>query len=149
MKLLSHRIPVVALTSAMLLPVFIPLASLTASAQTSDISWHTVNGGGGTSTGGTFELGGTMGQPGAQTTPSMSGGAFELNGGFWPVTQTCYCPGDLNGDGKKDGGDIQLFVACIISGGNCSCADVDQINGIGLADVSTFASDLLAGPTCP
>src|SRR5688500_19838578 len=45
-----------------------------------DLSWSTVDGGGETfSTGGTYELGGTIGQPDAGT---LSGGVFELDGGF-------------------------------------------------------------------
>jgi hypothetical protein len=46
-----------------------------------DLSWSTIDGGGATfSTGGSFSLGGTVGQFDAGTS---SGGAFTLNGGFW------------------------------------------------------------------
>src|SRR4051794_35774860 len=46
-----------------------------------DLSWNTVDGGGGTySSGGTFSLGGTIGQPDAG---AMSGGTFGVQGGFW------------------------------------------------------------------
>jgi len=119
---------------------------------TYDLSWNTVDGGGGTfSTGGTFSLGGTIGQPDAGPIPSgMSGGSFDLLGGFWPVTLVCYCPGDLNGDGKKDGRDIQQFVSCVLSGsGNCTCADMDDVGGVTLADVAPFVTDLLTGAVCP
>ena len=44
------------------------------------IARYTVNGGGGTSTGGAFALDGTIGQHDAG---SQSGGAFVLAGGFW------------------------------------------------------------------
>jgi hypothetical protein len=129
--------------------VFIGLFALPTHAQF-DISWHAIAGGAGVSTGGTFELGGTIGQPGGQTDPPMTGGSFELSGGFWPVAQTCYCPGDLNGDGKKDGGDIQQFVGCVLAGGagNCSCADVDETGGTNSSDVSVFVTDLLSGAAC-
>src|SRR5262245_26317695 len=90
-----------------------------------DVSWNTVNGGGATSSGVGFELYVVIAQPDAQVPPLMSGGAFQVAGGFLPVTQVCYCPGDLNADGRKDGSDIQQFVACVLNGGNCSCADVD------------------------
>jgi len=119
---------------------------------TYDLSWNTIDGGGGTfSTGGAFSLGGTIGQPDAGPIPSgMSGGSFDLLGGFWPVTLVCYCPGDLNGDGKKDGRDIQQFVSCVLSGfGNCTCADMDGVGGVTLADVAPFVSDLLTGAVCP
>lgn len=50
-------------------------------AQTFAIPWWTIDAGGGMrSTGDDFELSGTIGQPDAG---KMSGGAFELTGGFW------------------------------------------------------------------
>jgi len=45
-----------------------------------DLSWHTVDGGGGESSGGTYTLHGTAGQPDAGT---LSGGTYSLSGGFW------------------------------------------------------------------
>src|SRR3954468_17786552 len=49
-----------------------------------DLSWNTVDGGGGTSsTGGVYSLGGTVGQPDAG---NMSSGAYQLDGGFWNGT---------------------------------------------------------------
>jgi hypothetical protein len=44
------------------------------------INWHSIDGGGGTSTGGVFSVSGTIGQPDAGR---MSGGAYTLEGGFW------------------------------------------------------------------
>ncbi|MGI9015219.1 MAG: hypothetical protein ACR2GY_13360 [Phycisphaerales bacterium] len=48
---------------------------------TYDLSWHTIDGGGGTSTGGSFSLSGTIGQHDAGG--SLTGGNFSLAGGFW------------------------------------------------------------------
>ena len=46
-----------------------------------DLSWYTIDGGGATfSVGGSYSLGGTIGQPDAG---SMNGGSYQLNGGFW------------------------------------------------------------------
>jgi hypothetical protein len=115
-----------------------------------EISWSTIDGGGLlNSNGGSYLLSGTIGQADAKSPPVVSGGSYELTGGFWPVTQVCYCPGDLTGDGKKDGRDVQLFVNCVMSGGTCSCADIDAANGVNLADVPVFVNNLLAGQTCP
>lgn len=115
-----------------------------------DLTWSTLDGGGAmNSGGGVFTLSGTVGQPDAQVPPVMTGGSFTLTGGFWPVANVCYCLADVNGDGKKDGRDVQLFVGCVLAVGNCSCADVDAMNGVTLADVPVFVSDLLAGPNCP
>jgi hypothetical protein len=46
------------------------------------IDWSTVDGGGGTSTGGVYSVSGTIGQPDAG---KMSGGPFTLEGGFWGI----------------------------------------------------------------
>jgi hypothetical protein len=47
------------------------------------IPWHTVDGGGATfSTGGTYSLGGTLGQPDAGG--AFTGGTYAVAGGFWP-----------------------------------------------------------------
>jgi len=49
--------------------------------QSYALTWHTVDGGGGTwSSGGSYALGGTAGQPDAGV---LSGGAYTLGGGFW------------------------------------------------------------------
>ncbi len=55
------------------------------------INWWTLDGGGGTSTGGVFTVSGTIGQPDAGT---MSGGSFSLTGGFWSpyAVQTAGAP---------------------------------------------------------
>jgi hypothetical protein len=45
------------------------------------IQWSTIDGGGGTSSGGAYTLSGTIGQPDAGT---LSGGSYTLEGGFWP-----------------------------------------------------------------
>jgi hypothetical protein len=45
-----------------------------------EISWYTIDGGGGTSSGGPYTLTGTIGQPDAGWS---IGGIYELLGGFW------------------------------------------------------------------
>jgi hypothetical protein len=65
------------LLSAAMFLVSIPLG---APAQSYAIHWHTMDGGGGTSTGGNYSLSATIGQPDAGT---MSGGAYAIKGGFW------------------------------------------------------------------
>ncbi|MHC4559481.1 MAG: hypothetical protein ACYS80_19480 [Planctomycetota bacterium] len=45
-----------------------------------EITWYTIDGGGGTSTGGQYTLTGTIGQPDAGWS---IGGIYELLGGFW------------------------------------------------------------------
>jgi hypothetical protein len=50
-----------------------------------DLSWFTLDGGGGASTGGEYSVSGTIGQPDAG---AMSGGNFSLAGGFWGAIPT-------------------------------------------------------------
>lgn len=51
-----------------------------------EISWYTIDGGGGRSTGGDFTLTGTVSQPDAAYS---RGGNYELLGGFWPGGPLC------------------------------------------------------------
>jgi hypothetical protein len=64
--------------------------SLRAWGQSYSIDWSTVDGGGGTSTGGVYAVSGTIGQPDAG---AMSGGSFTLQGGFWGVVAAVQTPG--------------------------------------------------------
>ncbi len=73
------------LTISVLL-LFVVLAASTASAQY-EISWYTIDGGGGRSSGGPYTLTGTIGQPDAAYS---AGGNFELLGGFWPGGPLCF-----------------------------------------------------------
>lgn len=61
-----------------------------ASAQSYSIDWFTIDGGGGTSTGGVYSVSGTIGQPDAGR---MSGGNFTIDGGFWGVIAAVQTPG--------------------------------------------------------
>ena len=45
-----------------------------------DVSWWTVDGGGGTASGGSYTLAGAIGQPDAGV---LTGGDYTLGGGFW------------------------------------------------------------------
>ena len=55
------------------------------------IDWFKVAGGGATSTGGVHSVSGTIGQPDAG--PTMSGGNYTLDGGFWSIIATVQTPG--------------------------------------------------------
>lgn len=84
------------------------------------------------STGGVFELSGTLGQPDAG---SMTGGPFELNGGFWfPLVPT-----DCNEDGIVSLLDYGAFATCLIgpvatTDVGCMCYDVDRSGAVDIRD---------------
>ena len=73
-----------------LLPVF----CFPAAAQTYSIDWYKIAGGGGTSTGGTYSVSGTIGQHDAGG--PMAGGNYSLTGGFWALISVVQTPGAPN-----------------------------------------------------
>ena len=79
-----------------------------------DLSWYTVDGGGTMlSSGGEFTLGGTIGQPDACV---MTGGEFELSGGFWPGTLRGGCNGNekiTKAKCKTRGGKVKKVVVVV------------------------------------
>ena len=99
-----------------------------------DLSWHTIDGGGGgSSTGGGFELAGTIGQHDAG--PAMTGGTFALTGGFWAGTGTAPgipCPWDLDMSGSVGTGDL---LALFAQWGTAGSADFDGSGAVGTADL--------------
>jgi hypothetical protein len=66
------------------------MMALMAHAQSYSVDWYTIDGGGGTSTGGVYSVTGTIGQPDAGY---MSGGNYSINGGFWGVIAAVQTPG--------------------------------------------------------
>lgn len=60
------------------------------SAQTYALDWSTIDGGGGTSTGGVYAVSGAIGQPDAGR---MSGGNYSVDGGFWGLIAAVQPPG--------------------------------------------------------
>lgn len=73
-------------TSAKLFAIgwLLTLSAASARSQSYSIDWSTIDGGGGTSTGGVYSVSGTIGQPDASTTP-MTNGQYSVTGGFWAL----------------------------------------------------------------
>ena len=107
-----------------------------------DLSWYSIDGGGGHSVGGTFELEGTIGQLDAGV---MTGGNYELTGGFWAAAQDdSVLSGDVNLDGVVNLLDVAPFVDRISTGTFQAEADINQDGVVNLLDVTPFV-DLLSG----
>jgi hypothetical protein len=78
------------ITRKIILTLILGIAILTTFAPSGfcdyQIFWHTIDGGGGISTGGQYIVTGTIGQPDAAYS---EGGQYELLGGFWPGAPMC------------------------------------------------------------
>ncbi len=110
------------------------------------VNWYTIDGGGGTSTGGGYTISGTIGQPDAG--PAMTGSTYTVTGGFWVGTGTggtgcSACAADYDGNGGVDGGDLAAFFADFEAGEGC--ADVDLNGGVDGGDLAYFFAVFEAG----
>lgn len=131
---MSYRV----LAVARMVVILLAIAVAQTWAQQYQITRSTVDGGGVMfSTGGSFELSGTIGQPDAGV---LSGGEFELSGGFWfPVSAD-----DCNSDGFVDLIDYKDTDECISGPGGglplpeCNCFDIDGDGDVDLSDVAKF-----------
>jgi hypothetical protein len=115
---------------------------LTASAQLFSVDWYTIDGGGGQSGDGSFELTATVGQPDAGAT--LSGGGFTLTGGFQLPAAAAVLLGDINLDGVVNLLDVDPFIERISTGDFQAEADCNEDGVVNLLDVDPFI-DLLAG----
>ena len=118
-------------------------------AEDYEMSRWTIDGGGAMfSTGGDFELSGTIGQPDAGPGASgMSGGEFTLTGGFWFETPV----GDCNNTGAVNLVDYDDFESCLSGPGGgllapeCNCFDVDGDEDVDLFDAAEFQDSFTNG----
>jgi hypothetical protein len=116
-----------------------------------EITWQSIDGGGGTATGDDYVLAGSIGQPDAG---AMSGGGFDLTGGFWTaeVEPVNTCPADIvprGGDGQVTIADITFVLSAF--GLPCNDCPQDVVppggdNQVTIADI-TFV--LAAFGQCP
>lgn len=122
-----------------------------ANAQNFDLMWFTIDGGGGNSTGGLFEIDGTIGQADAgPNAAGMTGGSFTVVGGFWPGAATAApCLGDLDGDGLIGLSDLALFLSNFgtPSGATREQGDFDGDGDVDLTDLALLLS--VFGTPCP
>lgn len=118
-----------------LLPVLIVIFSLPVQAAGSyGISWYTIDGGGGTSTGGPYVLTGTIGHPVADYS---GGGRYELLAGFWPGGPVCMVEFD----------DFARFAEQWFLRGSGLPADLDNDNDVDFDDLTRLSDYWLSG--CP
>ena len=99
-----------------------------------EIGWYTIDGGGGTSTGGQYTLTGTIGQPDAAWS---IGGTYELLGGFQPGGPLCVVGFD----------DFARFAEGWLETGVGLAGDLDADNDVDLDDLRWFVDAWLS--YCP
>ena len=80
--MLNHRLPCILGVIALLL--LLGNAAILVAADSYTLSWWTVDGGGGASCAPGYVLNGTIGQ--ADASPKLSGGDYQVTGGFWSET---------------------------------------------------------------
>lgn len=95
-----------------------------------DLSWHTIDGGGGVSSGGQYILRGTIGQLDAGY---MSGDGYELVGGFWSGVPICIV----------DFYHYARFAELWLETGPGLAADLYEDNIVDLLDLKLFVDEWL------
>jgi hypothetical protein len=95
-----------------------------------ELSWYTIDGGGGTSSGGPYVLTGTIGQPDAAYS---AGGNYELLSGFWPGGPLCIV----------EFGDFAKFAEQWLETGPNLSADLHKDNIVDWKDLGLFIEDWL------
>ncbi len=117
----------------------VALAGAFASAQP-EITWYTIDGGGGTSSGGGFTLMGTVGQ--CDAGGPLAAGDLVLVGGFWGGAPGG-CPADWDGNGSVNSSDISAFLTTwLMSIGDGGLAG--DFSGDGVVNSSDIAAFLTA-----
>jgi hypothetical protein len=132
--------------------IIVTLGTITVAQQSEtdgafDLSWRTADGGGGTSTGGGFEISGTIGQPDASAT-SLTGGEFSVSGGFWSgtVEPGVTCPADvaLPHNGLVDIDDLVVVITNWNSAGGQADVNHDLI-----VNIDDLVAVIIAWGMCP
>lgn len=100
------------------------------------ISWYTIDGGGGTSSGGSYQLTGTIGQPDASY---HDGGSYELLGGFWVGGPLCV----VNFEDFAQFASYWLAGRCNEANNWCGGADLNHANGVEVDDLEILAIEWL------
>lgn len=105
-----------------------------------DISWYTIDGGGGISSGGSYTHTGTIGQPDAVYS---AGGGYELLGGFWPGGPLCFVDFESFTGLAEYWGDE----SCDEVNNFCDGADFEPDGDVDLVDLRLFVDEWLC--YCP
>ena len=98
-----------------------------------EITWYTIDGGGGLSSGGTYEIVGTIGQHDAGE--SMVGGDYAHSGGFWVGGTFCI----VNFEDFAEFARHWLDTPCDAGNDWCGGADLDESGDVTIGDLREIA----------
>lgn len=133
--------------SALLILIATAVLAETLSGPTYDLSWHSIDGGGGLSSGGVYELTTTIGQHDASG--EMLGGAYTLRGGFMTLPAAIPCLADSDSSGAVNVTDLLALLGawgvCPIPPSPCT----SDISGDGTVNVTDLLALLGAWGLCP
>jgi len=104
------------------------------------IVWHTIDGGGGTSSAGAYQLTGTIGQSDAGY---HGGGTYELLGGFWAGGPLCI----VNLEDFAQFAAYWLEGPCNADNNYCGGADLNHLDDVNLEDLTILTGQWLN--VCP
>ncbi|PHQ78076.1 MAG: hypothetical protein COB69_10765 [Phycisphaera sp.] len=117
----------------------------TANAQPYEITSHTIDGGGGTIAGATYELSGTIGQ--ADVGTPLAGATYELTGGFWTAAAPSRLCADQNEDGFVTPTDFTAWIANFNT--NDLRADTNQDGTVSPTDFTAWIAAFNQGANGP
>jgi hypothetical protein len=135
----NKTIPITASRLGVSIILLMILTASTAGGQY-ELSWSTIDGGGGRSIGGDFTLIGTIGQPDAAYS---AGGNYELLGGFLAGGPLCF----VNLKHFARFAEHWLWEECNEGNDWCNGADLNQLDGVNELDLKFFVEEWLC--YCP
>lgn len=120
--------------------------------QSYDIDWYTLDAGGHMfSSGGGYEMGGTVGQNDSGEPPGITstGGGYSLTGGFWNTYVSIPCFADLDGNRVVDIQDLAILLAHFgnVGGMSYSDGDLDFDGDVDVQDLAFLLAEFAV--SCP
>lgn len=118
------------------LTMLLVVLGVSAAGSQFELSWSTIDGGGGMSRGGQYVLAGTIGQP---DTAYSTGGQYEVLGGFWAGEPLCIV--DFQHFARF--ADHWLESSCDESNDWCDGANLDHLGDVNEVDLGLFVDEWL------
>ena len=122
---------------------FLILSALEGVGPVYEITWYTIDAGGGISSAANYEVAGTIGQPDPAT---LTGAGYEVSGGFWPFFSELPCSADTSGDRQVNVTDLLSLLG---AWGACPIPCPQDSNQDGQVNVTDLLFLLGSWGACP